>query len=269
MTLLKTPLLKSTFGSGSSPQWKGSTFQIKTTGQTLYGVSAYQTATTNIPWQLWSCSNSTTVNTMLASGTATPGTRQNWFVSDISSNPVNLPTGYYLLVFQHGNGYMTSSAATDGINQTDVNSQLGGYDNASAPTSGGTISGNAGPYMHEISLSYFGVSQNLAPDAIITQTSLTGAVTTIQDDPESPDANWMAASSNTAATTLRVSFPTPTLPLKGSQFFEVLVRRNSSTTGTGAPTVTISLRVTGGASDVIAAKVLTLSTTGDTIAILN
>lgn len=33
----------------------------------------------------------------------------------------------------------------------------------------------------------------LAPDAIISQTNLTGAVSVIQDDPDSADANWLTA----------------------------------------------------------------------------
>lgn len=37
------------------------------------------------------------------------------------------------------------------------------------------------------------VTQRFAPDAILAQTGLTGAVSTIQDDPDSPDANWLTA----------------------------------------------------------------------------
>lgn len=33
----------------------------------------------------------------------------------------------------------------------------------------------------------------IAPDAILAQTNLTGAVSVIQDDPDSPDANWLTA----------------------------------------------------------------------------
>lgn len=38
-----------------------------------------------------------------------------------------------------------------------------------------------------------GASTPLAPDAILAQTNLTGAVGNIQDDPDSPDANWLVA----------------------------------------------------------------------------
>lgn len=34
--------------------------------------------------------------------------------------------------------------------------------------------------------------ERIAPDAIVFQSRLSGAVTTIQDDPDSPDANWLA-----------------------------------------------------------------------------
>lgn len=33
----------------------------------------------------------------------------------------------------------------------------------------------------------------IAPDAILSQTNLTGAVSVVQDDPDSPDANWLTA----------------------------------------------------------------------------
>lgn len=36
-------------------------------------------------------------------------------------------------------------------------------------------------------------TERLAPDAILTQTNLTGALSAIQDDPDSPDANWLTA----------------------------------------------------------------------------
>ncbi len=34
-------------------------------------------------------------------------------------------------------------------------------------------------------------SERLSPDTLISQVNLTGALTTIQDDPDAPDANWM------------------------------------------------------------------------------
>ena len=65
--------------------------------------------------------------------------------------------------------------------------------------------------------------QQLFPDAILTQTNLTGAVTAIDEDPDAPDANWLTGA---GAVTLRVSFPTPTQNLQPtfSQEFRVRVR---------------------------------------------
>lgn len=55
-----------------------------------------------------------------------------------------------------------------------------------------------------------GLTQTLNPDAVLTQTNLTGAVTDIDEDPDSPDASWMTGG---GAVVLRVSFPTPTTDL--------------------------------------------------------
>lgn len=49
-------------------------------------------------------------------------------------------------------------------------------------------------------------AETLNPDAALTQTNLTGAVTDIDEDPDSPDASWMTGG---GAVVLRVSFPTP------------------------------------------------------------
>lgn len=64
--------------------------------------------------------------------------------------------------------------------------------------------------------------QRLAPDAVLTQTNLTGALSDIQDDPDTPDANWMTEA---GALVLRVSFPTPAGgKLVGTQEIRVRVR---------------------------------------------
>jgi len=67
------------------------------------------------------------------------------------------------------------------------------------------------------------LAQQLFPDAILTQTNISGAVTDIDDDPDSPDANWMTGS---GAVTLRVSFPAPTSDLVAgfTQEFRIRVR---------------------------------------------
>lgn len=70
------------------------------------------------------------------------------------------------------------------------------------------------------------LTQRLAPDAILVQTAQSGAVSLIQDDPDSPDANWLTGTSATAAE-LRVSFPTPDSTLLTGDFkqeFRVRIR---------------------------------------------
>jgi hypothetical protein len=49
----------------------------------------------------------------------------------------------------------------------------------------------------------------IPPDVILASTNLSGLVANIRDDPDAPDASWLTAPSATAATDIRVSFPTP------------------------------------------------------------
>lgn len=53
-------------------------------------------------------------------------------------------------------------------------------------------------------------NETKAPDGLLDQTNLSGALTDIDDDPDSPDGLWLTASSNNANSICRVSFPTPT-----------------------------------------------------------
>lgn len=79
-----------------------------------------------------------------------------------------------------------------------------------------------------------------SPIAINTQTNLTGSLSSIQEDPDTPDANWLTASSK-AQSILNVSFPAPPAPLlsgAGQQEFRVQVRPSSAISG---GTVTIAL----------------------------
>jgi hypothetical protein len=88
-------------------------------------------------------------------------------------------------------------------------------------------------------------TERQSPDAILELTNLTGTVSEIQDDPDSPDANWLDAVSNNADSVCRVSFPTPTgPPTVGSnlQEFRVLVRKYG---GTGTPKARIELYENG------------------------
>jgi hypothetical protein len=71
--------------------------------------------------------------------------------------------------------------------------------------------------------------ENLAPDAILTITDCSpNDVTYVQDDPDSPDANWIVADNNNVAPFLSLSFPTPVGTLTGGanvQTVQVLVRQ--------------------------------------------
>lgn len=84
-------------------------------------------------------------------------------------------------------------------------------------------------------------TERQSPDAIVASSELAGAVTAIDDDPDSPDASWLTASSNNVATMVSVSFPTPTgNPTVGAglQEFRAQVRKFN---GTGTPQARIEL----------------------------
>ena len=91
-------------------------------------------------------------------------------------------------------------------------------------------------------------TERQSPDALITQTNLTGVVAAIQDDPNSPDGTWLVPIDNGTDTICRASFPTPTgNPTQGAglQQFQIWVK--AVYTGTlKTPTVRIELRETGG-----------------------
>lgn len=88
-------------------------------------------------------------------------------------------------------------------------------------------------------------TERKSPDELLVQTNLTGTLSDIQDDPNSPDGNWLTYIANNVDTVCRVSFPTPTgNPTQGAdlQEFKIWVRKQP---GTGTPTVTISLYENG------------------------
>ncbi len=84
-------------------------------------------------------------------------------------------------------------------------------------------------------------AERQSPDVLIAQTNLSGAVAAIQDDPDSPDTNWLTAIIEQNDTVCHVSFATPTgNPTEGAglQEFKIFVRKDP---GTGTPTVRIDL----------------------------
>ena len=88
-------------------------------------------------------------------------------------------------------------------------------------------------------------TERQSPDVLLEQTNLTGTISEIQDDPDSPDGNWLDAIANNVASICRTSFPTPTgNPTVGAglQEFRILVRKFG---GTGTPTAWIELYENG------------------------
>lgn len=87
-------------------------------------------------------------------------------------------------------------------------------------------------------------TERQSPDAILAITNLTpNDVTYIQDDPDSPDGNWLVAIGVLVNTDVRVSFPTPSgNPTVGAdlQEFRALVRQFDEAQ-TGTPTARIEL----------------------------
>lgn len=110
-------------------------------------------------------------------------------------------------------------------------------------------------------------TERQSPDAILASTSLSGAVTDIDDDPDSPDGNWLTAPGNNNNTDVRVSFPTPSgNPTTGSglQQFKIWVRKTNHSTD---PTVAIELWENGTLLGVLTSGVGVSSTTGQLVSV--
>ena len=89
--------------------------------------------------------------------------------------------------------------------------------------------------------------QRLPPSDIILQTNLTGSLSDIQDDPDSPDSNWLTAPNN-VTTVLLVNFDTPDDDLQSgtdTQEFRVLVRKTATNNDSSTDTVTVYLYEAG------------------------
>lgn len=107
-------------------------------------------------------------------------------------------------------------------------------------------------------------TESLAPDALLQQDNLSGTLADIDEDPDSPDTNWLIHIASKTDTVTRVSFPTPTgNPTMGVdlQEFKVWVRQQPD--GAGAdPTVRIELYEDGVSLATILADTAVPSTTG-------
>ena len=82
----------------------------------------------------------------------------------------------------------------------------------------------------------FALSERQPPDAVLESNNLTGGLADIDEDPDSPDGNWMVATGNNVNTDVRTSFATPTgNPTVGAdlQEFKAYVRQyDENQTGT-------------------------------------
>ncbi len=88
------------------------------------------------------------------------------------------------------------------------------------------------------------VTEDEAPTVLVTQTNLTGAVTDIDDDPDSPDGLWLEYITNDVDTVTLVDFDTPSTitTLSGTQTMKVWVRKQP---GTGNPDAYVDLYESG------------------------
>jgi hypothetical protein len=101
-----------------------------------------------------------------------------------------------------------------------------------------------------VSIAAAGGTEDLAPDStIVSQTTFSETNTAnIDDDPDSPDANWALIGGNNVNGAIRVSFPTPTgSPKTGAGLQEFRAELRQQSVGqTGTPTARLDLYETGG-----------------------
>ncbi len=85
------------------------------------------------------------------------------------------------------------------------------------------------------------------PDALLTQINQSGAISTIQDDPDSPDGSWMTAIDDTLDSEFRVSFTDPTgAPRPGPNLQTIRVHcRRVPSSGGNNPQLTVDLYEAG------------------------
>ena len=108
-------------------------------------------------------------------------------------------------------------------------------------------------------------NQRSAPAGIITQSGLSGAVSTIQDDPDSPDGNWMTTIASTAGE-LQVSTDNMTVGQLSADNQEIRVLARKDANGGNDVDYTIAIREAGGGTDLATSSTQTLTTTTATVA---
>lgn len=88
-------------------------------------------------------------------------------------------------------------------------------------------------------------NEALQPGALLVQDNLVGAVTAIDDDPDSPDGSWLTASSDNSNSVAVTSFPTPTGdPTTGAGLQNFKIYARLTTNGTSC-TYNVYLRENG------------------------
>lgn len=108
-------------------------------------------------------------------------------------------------------------------------------------------------------------AERIAPDTLITQTNLSGSITDIDDDPDSPDGNWLLEIAAPSVDTIcLVGFASPVGTLTtgtGLQEFKAWVRRTVAI-GANMPTVDLALYESGVLVRSISTGTTITSTTG-------
>jgi len=107
-------------------------------------------------------------------------------------------------------------------------------------------------------------TESLYPTGQVTWTNLDGDYTDVDDDPDSPDANWADALADGTDTVAHVSFTSPSGNLNTGadlQEFKIYVRRSAA--GGNNPDVQISLYESGNAGNPLA-QTASLEVTSDT-----
>ena len=88
------------------------------------------------------------------------------------------------------------------------------------------------------------MAEVLSPIALLEQANLSDNLADIQDDSDSPDANWLSAQSNNTTSTVRIRFAAPSTNPSGAQSFRLLVRPSNSP-GANNPTWSMNLYQNG------------------------
>ena len=111
-------------------------------------------------------------------------------------------------------------------------------------------------------------TERLAPDVLLVQSQLTGAVTDIDDDPDSPDGLWLTASGNNTSVELHASFPAPSGNLTvGSNLQQLKVWVRQFDEGqSGTPQVRVELWEAG---SLVRADIATNVNDGGTLRLFN